>query len=170
MNCLFKISSSSNSCICNFCVSKKVPQCALFFFFFVRASVLQLELYKYIRCTSAQQSNTKSCLTSRLSYQPKVSLLPFFTPTTYSFSATQSSMPSDCTTATRTVWFEEEKTFFNFCTVSTRRLLLHTSNPSPSLHQFTNYLKNPVGSSSITFVCCIMLGRILFFIKKAQLI
>ena len=104
-------------------------------------------------------------LASLISQKLACSLFSHLLPT-YSFSATQSSMPSDHTTATRTVWFEEEKTFFNFCTVSTRRLLLHTSNPSPSLHQFTNYLKNPVGSSSITFVCCIMLGRILFFIKK----
>ena len=166
MNCLFKISSSSIAVFLIFVYQKRCPSVHSSSSFLLEPQFCSwnyTSIYGAPQLSNPIQSHAW-LLASLISQKLACSLFSHLLPT-YSFSATQSSMPSDCTTATRTVWFEEEKTFFNFCTVSTRRLLLHTSNPSPSLHQFTNYLKNPVGSS-ITFVCCIMLGRILFFIKK----
>ena len=113
-------------------------------FFLCQPQFCSWNYYTTIRCTSAQQSNTKSCLTSRLSYQPKVSLLPFFTPTTPSQLL---SPPCHQTIHyTTTVWFEEEKKLSStsaqfqqgdyFCTLPIHPLPL-------VLHQFTNYLKNP---------------------------
>ena len=158
MNCLFKISSSSIAVFVIFVYQKRCPS--------VHSSSFLLEpqfcCWNYILSIytsiygAPQLSNPIQShawlLASLISQKLACSLFSHLLPT-YSFSATQSSMPSDYT---RTVWFEEEKTFFNFCTVSTRRLLLHTSNPSPSLHQFTNYLKNPVGTSIVLLLFVVL--------------
>ena len=98
-------------------------------FFLCQPQFCSWNYYTTIRCTSAQQSNTKSCLTSRLSYQPKVSLLPFFTPTTPSQLL---SPPCHQTIHyTTTVWFEEEKNFLQ---------LLHSFNKETT---FAHYQSIP---------------------------
>ena len=74
------------------------------------------------------------------------------------------------------MWFEEEKTFFNFCTVSTRRLLLHTLpiHPLPLvLHQFTNNLKIQYyfsllrGRNQMTLADCCLIKKGLRTLRRA---